>query len=789
MADTALRTSKSGYLTRRLIDVAQDVIITEKDCGTTDGVTVMDIQVDGNLIEKMEERIVGRTAQEDIDDPKNGTRLISRGELIDEKVAKRLADAGIRQLKIRSPLTCGSKHGICAKCYGKDLATGRDVNIGEAVGTVAAQSIGEPGTQLTLRTFHTGGIKITGEDITLGLPRVEQLFEVRKPKKQAIISEINGTVYQVKKDKGNTKKEIIVKPESEPEINKNKNGDSRNKGYHIPNDLRITVEEGQKVNAGERMTTGFVDPNDILRIQGIKAVQRYLLEQVQEVYRSQGVNINDKHIEVIVRQIARLNKIYVKSSRDSDLLSGELVYVTDFEKANKKVEQENIEIKKRNRDLLVDKKIVSPLVGPKGKTIIEKDTIIDNKVMTRLENTEYQNFTIVDNQETESLIVQGEVNFIERIIDKILVSYEIGHFEQQDENNKPILLDEPTKGKTINREAAVHFVNQGIRKVRVIKPETIKKLNGTMTAENIRVDQNEEPLIESNKILNEKEIQKLVDNQCETINIWNAIKEINIKENLISFIKDDVIGKNLGEELKDPISGNVIADQNQPVSKNIIRKAYSAGIGEIPLADGGFFSLEGRVLDYLYNNLVGKIIAQDIVDQENKETVIFAGDKINKKNANIIFQQHVETIKYRSDESKKETMSLVENIGYVERIKLPAVGMPIIQGITQASLSTESFLSAASFQRTTHVLTNASIKGKLDQLYGLKENVIIGNIIPCGTGLPIYRDVDITSRYEEELEKERQERNAQEEIESQQVFSDDEGNGESKEDSTNEPSS
>jgi len=278
-----------------------------------------------------------------------------------------------------------------------------------------------------------------------------------------------------------------------------------------------------------------------------------------------------------------------------------------------------------------------------------------------------------------------------------------------------------------------------------------------MLAKDIFSPENNEKILDANKVLEKEDIEKIIDNQCEEVIIWNNIKENNLKENLISFVKEDVIGKNLGEELIDSKSENTIADKSQPVSKNIIRKAYSAGLSDIPLDDGRFFSLEGRTLEYIYQNLVGKIIAQNVIDKDSKEILIKAGDKITKKNANVLFQQNVETIKYRAEDSQEEKISLIENIGFIRRIKLPAMGMPIIQGITQASLSTESFLSAASFQRTTHVLTNASIKGKVDYLFGLKENVIIGNIIPSGTGLPRYRDIEITSQYEEDLEKEARE--------------------------------
>ena len=764
LADTALRTSKSGYLTRRLIDVAQDLIITEEDCGTNDGVTVSDIEEDGNIIEKLEERIVGRVAQEDLIDAKTGEVFVRKGESIDEKIGKRIIDAGIKEVSIRSPLTCESKKGICTKCYGRDLASGQTVTIGEAVGTIAAQSIGEPGTQLTLRTFHTGGIKISGEDITLGLPRVEQLFEVRKPKKQAIISEINGNIDKIKDEPNSLDKEVIIKPETE--ILSGKNKEAKKKVYSIPKDLRIVVEEGQKITAGQKLTTGFIDPNDILRIQGIKAVQKYLLEQVQEVYRSQGVSIDDKHIEVIVRQIARLNKIYVKASRDSELLSGELVYVTDFEQANKQVVQDNEEIRNKNRRLLLSKTLINCVSGNKGDTLISEKTVIDESVINKIENSECLSFDVLDEQGAVISIVQGEINFIERIKDYVFIG-DISEVTSQNKDSKGttdtrVVDFEKLKGNIITKETALDLARNSVNKVRIYKPEISSDLIGKMLAQDIDIinQSGQNTVISANTILNESNIKTIIEQQYEKIEVWNDIKEINIKESLISIIRDDVIGKNLGEELREPETGNIIADMKQPVSKNIIRKAYSAGISDIPLEDGRFFSLEGRAMEYIYNNLIGKIIVQDILDKDSGEIMIPAGDKITKNNAQTLIQQGVEIVKYRTENSMPESISLFENIGFMRRIKLPAVGIPIIQGITQASLSTESFLSGASFQRTTHVLTNASIKGKIDYLLGLKENVIIGNIIPAGTGLAQYRNIKITSQYEEELEKETRNENA-----------------------------
>ena len=316
LADTALRTADSGYLTRRLVDVSQDVIVREEDCGTTQG-TLVKAMMDGQeVIQSLAERIVGRIASEDIIHPLTGEVLTAAGEEIKEGDAEAITAAGITGVKIRSIHTCNSRHGICARCYGRNLATGKRVDVGEAIGIVAAQSIGEPGTQLTMRTFHTGGV--AGEDITQGLPRVEELFEARRPKGQAIIAEVDGIVY-IREVKG--RKELQIHTEH-----------GEVKSYQVPYGARIHVEEGQEVAAGEELTEGSVNPHELLRVRGIEGVQRYLLQEVQKVYRSQGVDINDKHIEVIVRQMLR--KVKVDDPGDTELLPGGLVEYADFAEEN-----------------------------------------------------------------------------------------------------------------------------------------------------------------------------------------------------------------------------------------------------------------------------------------------------------------------------------------------------------------------------------------------------------------------------------------------------------------------
>ncbi len=323
LADTALRTADSGYLTRRLVDVSQEVIIREDDCGTSDGIVVYDVKDGNSVIEPMHERLQGRYLCEDFKDPETGEVLVSSDKMMDEHDADIIIGKGIKSIKIRSIIDCRAKHGVCRKCYGSNLANGMPVTIGEAVGIIAAQSIGEPGTQLTMRTFHTGGVA-GGSDITRGLPRVEELFEARKPKHLAIISEIGGkvTFEEIKKNRH----AVITDTET-----------GEKKEYLIPFGSRTSVSDGQIIEAGDLITEGSVNPHDVLTIKGTAAVQDYLIKEVQSAYRQQGVDINDKHIEVIIRQMMR--KIRIDEAGDTELLPGSLVDKGEYYAENEKVEK------------------------------------------------------------------------------------------------------------------------------------------------------------------------------------------------------------------------------------------------------------------------------------------------------------------------------------------------------------------------------------------------------------------------------------------------------------------
>ena len=331
LTDTALRTADSGYLTRRLVDVSQEVIIREEDCHATEGILVSEISEGNATIESFSERLIGRYALHDVMDPKTGELIVSKDKMMDMFDAEKIKAAGITELEIRSVMTCRAHVGVCARCYGSNMSNGQCVKVGESVGIIAAQSIGEPGTQLTMRTFHTGGI--AGDDITQGLPRVEELFEARKPKKMAVLAEVSGTV-SIEETKKGALFAISVTSEEEGET----------KVYTVPHSAGILVKNGDHVDKGQELTSGALSPHDVLRIRGIDddefgrpGVRTYIIQEVQKVYRQQGVDINDKHIEIIVRQMMR--KVKIEDSGSTDLLSGSTVDIGELKAANRKIEE------------------------------------------------------------------------------------------------------------------------------------------------------------------------------------------------------------------------------------------------------------------------------------------------------------------------------------------------------------------------------------------------------------------------------------------------------------------
>lgn len=320
MTDTALKTADSGYLTRRLVDVAQDVIIREEDCGTKQGLTARAIKVGNEVIEPLIDRIIGRYARVTVRHPETDEVIVRENEIITEDKGRQIVDAGIEEVTIRSVFSCNTQHGVCKHCYGRNLATGREVEVGEAVGTIAAQSIGEPGTQLTMRTFHTGGV--AGDDITQGLPRVQEIFEARHPKGQATITEVSGEVVDITEKAEERTKVVTIK------------GEVDTRSYEIPINARMKVEVGDRIERGDPLNEGSIDPKELLAVSDAEKLKNYLLQEVQYAYRSQGVEIGDKHVEVMVRQMLR--KVRVQDPGDTDILPGTMIDLHEFKEQNKK---------------------------------------------------------------------------------------------------------------------------------------------------------------------------------------------------------------------------------------------------------------------------------------------------------------------------------------------------------------------------------------------------------------------------------------------------------------------
>lgn len=319
MTDTALKTANSGYLTRRLVDVAQDVIVREKDCGTDRGLTISAITEGNEMIEPLYDRIVGRYALKTVFDPQTGDVIVPADTMIDEDDADKIDAAGVEKVTIRSAFTCNTVHGVCEKCYGRNMATGDEVEVGEAVGTVAAQSIGEPGTQLTMRNFHTGGVA-GNADITQGLPRVQEIFEARNPKGKAEITEVTGTVESIEENPAERTKEVTIK------------GEADTRTYTVPIAARMRVAEGDFIHRGSALNEGSVDPKEMLKVRDVLSTENYLLHEVQKVYRMQGVEVSDKHVEIMIRQMLR--KVRIMDSGDTDVLPGTLMDINDFKESN-----------------------------------------------------------------------------------------------------------------------------------------------------------------------------------------------------------------------------------------------------------------------------------------------------------------------------------------------------------------------------------------------------------------------------------------------------------------------
>ncbi len=723
LADTALRTAKSGYLTRRLVDVAQDLIIMDEDCHTDQGVEIRPLLQEGKVVISMAERLSGRVALRDVPHPKTGEILVAAGEEISVQLAQELDDLGFDSFWVRSPLTCALRHGICRTCYGRDLATRKRIAIGETVGVVAAQSIGEPGTQLTMRTFHTGGVRqFTGEDITQGLPRIEQLFEVRRPKKVAILAEHNGTIVEIREMEG--KKKLIVAFADE-------NGNEEKVPYNIPasQNLLVGIEEGIQITKGQELTEGYIDPQQLLEVQGLAATQRYLLDGIQEVYRSQGVAINDKHIETILRKVAPVNRVRVLEEGDSSFVSGELVWLEDLKIEIGHLDGLNAQMLEQAVTFLEGKQlndIKEPghndaNAGFKGKPLTPRALEVILHPGAPL--TEMH----VEDDQGAIRVIVGEAAF-RRLLENLEI---IEDYKVDGETVLPA-------GRRLSNADLMQIVSNPPQPVWVRDTEVLDSLcDAAYLAENIQ--QGGTFVAHKDALLTQDLIGSLSAANVESIKIWKAPELVNLSDAMHHILIEYYFGKPLTKALD--IDGNEIEDIPQMLDGSIVRGLVEGAITAVEIEKT--ILMRDRVIHQVLSEKVyGKVLLEEVHDAQGY-VIAEAGQEVSHKILETLVQNCPEQLLVRPQLAPSETKQLIQRVSFVTRLQEAPQWRPVVHGVTKAALATDSFLSAASFQQTAQVLAAAAVRGEVDGLRGLKENVIIGLLIPAGTGIERYRRVEL----------------------------------------------
>ncbi|NLD06130.1 MAG: DNA-directed RNA polymerase subunit beta', partial [Synergistaceae bacterium] len=732
LADTALRTAKSGYLTRRLVDVAQDLIIMEEDCGTDQGVEVRPLlQQDGKATISMSERLTGRTSLRDIPNPKTGEILLVRDEEITVEKAEYIQSLGIDSIWVRSPLTCGLRHGICRACYGRDLGTRKKVAIGEAVGVVAAQSIGEPGTQLTMRTFHTGGVRqFTGEDITQGLPRIEQLFEVRRPKKVAILAEVGGTLLEIREMDG--KKKLIIGIIKE-------DGSEERISYNIPasQNLLSGIEEGCTISKGMLLTEGYIDPQQLLEVEGLEAVQHYLLDGIQEVYRSQGVSINDKHIETILRKVAPVNRVRVLEEGDSSFVSGELVWKEDLEESTSLTSEQNRASLEESYNYLRDCKIIDA-----PGDFIKKDGEVSDHITKAVLGEMLSpggttgELTVRD-KEGELRVVLGDASF-RRTVEGLELIKEF-RSEGQEE---PII------------KVGTRLTAADLAKIVALPPQPMLVRDTNILDESedsawfaADVESDGKVIIPMDALVDSLAIKTLSANNISEIKLWKSPEHINLTDSMHHVLIEHYFGKPLTQAINS--DGEVIENIIHNIDGSIVRGIVEGSISGIE-TEGNIITREKVIRQVLTERALGKVLLEDVKDEKGN-IVAEAGQEITSKVLDSIAPSGAEDITVRPKQAPSDYKQLIQRVSFVRRLREQPQWRPVVHGVTKAALATDSFLSAASFQQTAQVLAASAVRGDVDNLVGLKENVIIGLLIPAGTGIERYRKVVITETAEPTL--------------------------------------
>ncbi len=727
LADTALRTAKSGYLTRRLVDVAQDLIVTEEDCDTHHGVEIRPLlQQDGKVTIGMAERLTGRVSLEDVRNSETGELILERNEEISAEKAKYIESLGITSVWVRSPLTCGLRHGICRMCYGRDLATRKKVAIGESVGVVAAQSIGEPGTQLTMRTFHTGGVRqFTGEDITQGLPRIEQLFEVRRPKKVAILAEEEGTLVELREMDG--KRKLIIAKEHE-------DGTEERVSYNIPasQNLLSGIEEGSHIKKGQILTEGYIDPQQLLEVEGLEAVQHYLLDGIQEVYRSQGVSINDKHIETILRKVAPVNRVRVMKEGDSAFVSGELVWKDDLEKAVEEIRAQNAASLEESYNFIKDYRIVdvigaaAPENGGQDYSSFGKGTL---EAILQPGGTATE--IIAEDQAGEVRVVIGDTNF-RRAMEGLEL---IGDFKSPETGE--VLIAGGTRLASSDLAAVTGFAPQPvyIRDMNLLEENKDKSWIAGDVA-----DESGSVVVKSDAVLSDEVIELLKKHNVKQIKLWKSPEVINLTDAMHHSLIDHYFGKSVKQAFN--ADGEIIENVPHVIDGSVISGIIDGSISGVE-CDDMILTRERVLKQLLTERVLGKILLEPVANEKG-EVVAAGAQEITSSLLEKIAAVATGTITVRSKSSASEYKKLMQRVSFVRRLSEEPQWRPVVHGVTKAALATDSFLSAASFQQTAQVLAAAAVRGDVDTLAGLKENVIIGLLIPAGTGVERHRKVEIT---------------------------------------------
>ncbi len=729
LTDTALRTAKSGYLTRRLVDVAQDLIVMDEDCGTHSGVEIRPLlQQDGKATIPMSERLAGRISVADVKNPETGGLLLERNEEISIEKAKYIESLGISSVWVRSPLTCGLRHGICRACYGRDLATRKKVAIGESVGVVAAQSIGEPGTQLTMRTFHTGGVRqFTGEDITQGLPRIEQLFEVRRPKKVAILAEDTGTLVEIREMDG--KHKLIIAKQAE-------DGTEERISYNIPasQNLLSGLEEGCQITKGMLLTEGYIDPQQLLEVEGLEAVQHYLLDGIQEVYRSQGVSINDKHIETILRKVAPVNRVRVVKEGDSSFVSGELVWKEDLENSIAEIKQENDDSLNESYSFLKDYKFVD-VPGEAAPEDGVRETVFTREGLSELlQPGSPATEIIIEDEEGPVRVIIGDANF------------------RRSMEGLEIIEDfvSPESGETLVA-AGTRLASADLAAIVGCPPKPLfirdmNLLEGSKEKSWFAADVEDggKVIIKADSLLDDEAIALLKSHNIRQIKLWKAPEVINLTDAMHHVLIEHFFGKAITQAID--ADGDVIEDIPHVIDGSVVRGLVEGAISGVE-CDDMIITKERVIKLLLTERALGKILLEPVTD-ENGDIVADAAQEITSSVLERIAASAAASITLRAKAAASEYKKLLHRVSFVRRLREEPQWRPVVHGVTKAALATDSFLSAASFQQTAQVLAAAAVRGDVDSLVGLKENVIIGLLIPAGTGIERHRKVEIKEAQE-----------------------------------------